>query len=150
MTQENIEGQHRLIIQPDEGTQPVVDLINTAKKSLRLKQFTLTDSAIMSALIRAHKRKVSVRIMLNPHRSSGDRANDQSFKALKRAGISIDWSNPAFAVTHEKSMVIDDTVALIATFNMATKYFTETRDYGIVTTDPAQVTQVIKCFEADW
>ena len=42
--------------------------------------------------------------MLNPHRSSGDRANDQSFKALKRAGINIDWSNPAFAVTHEKSI----------------------------------------------
>ena len=150
MPDADIEGHHRLIIQPDEGTQPVVDLINTAKKSLRLKQFTLTDSAVMSALIQAHKRKVNVRIMLNPHRSSGDRANDQSFKALKRAGISIDWSNPAFAVTHEKSTVIDDTVALIATFNMATKYFTETRDYGIVTTDPAQVTQVIKCFEADW
>lgn len=115
MAEKKAETQHRLIIEPDEGTAPVVELIDGAKKSLRVKQFTLTDSAIMSALIRAHGRGVEVRIMLNPHRSSGDRANDESFKALKHAGLKIEWSNPAFAVTHEKSIVIDDTTALIAT-----------------------------------
>jgi phosphatidylserine/phosphatidylglycerophosphate/cardiolipin synthase-like enzyme len=145
-----VEVHHRLIIQPDDGTQPVVELIDDATKSLRVKQFTLTDSAVMSALIRAHKRRVAVRIMLNPHRSSGDRANDESFKALRRAGLKVEWTNPAFAVTHEKSMAIDDAVALISTFNLATKYFTETRDYGIVTTNPTQVAQVTRCFDADW
>ena len=88
--------------------------------------------------------------MLNPHRSSGDRANDESFKALHQAGLKIEWSNPAFAVTHEKSMTIDDTVTLISTFNFATKYFTETRDYGIATAEPTQVAEVIAGFEADW
>src|SRR4029079_14777681 len=107
-----------------------------------VKQFTLTDSDVMSALVRAHKRGVNVRIMLNPHRSSGDRANDESFKALHHAGINIEWSNPAFAVTHDKSMVIDDSVALISTFNYATKYFTETRDYGIVTDSVPHVREV--------
>jgi len=105
---------------------------------------------VMSALVRAHKRHVDVRIMLNPHRSSGDRANDESFKALKHSGLKVEWTNPAFAVTHEKSLVIDDTVALISTFNMATKYFTETRDYGVITDCPTHVGQVIACFEADW
>jgi cardiolipin synthase len=150
MAEKKTEAQHCLIVEPDEGTAPVVALIDAAKKSLRVKQFTLTDPAIMSALIRAHERGVDVRIMLNPHRSSGDRANDESFKALRHAGLKIDWSNPAFAVTHEKSIVIDDVTALIATFNLATKYFTETRDYGIVTDEPAQVAQVKACFEADW
>ena len=150
MAEKKTESHYRLIVQPDDGTPPVIELIDGAKKSLRVKQFTLTESAIMSALIHAQQRHVAVRIMLNPHRSSGDRANDESFKALRHAGLKIEWSNPAFAVTHEKSMVIDDTVALIATFNMATKYFTETRDYGIVTDNPTQVAQVIACFEADW
>ena len=150
MAEKKGENSHRLIVQPNEGTGPVVELIDGAKKSLRVKQFTLTDSKIMSALIQAHKRHVDVRIMLNPHRSSGDRANDESFKALRHAGLKIEWSNPAFAVTHEKSMVVDDTVALISTFNYATKYFTETRDYGIVTAHKAQVDEVIGCFEADW
>src|SRR5512144_1107941 len=129
MAEGKVEIHHRLIVEPDEGTAPAVELIEGARKSLRVKQFTLTDSAIMSAFMRAHERGVDVRIMLNPHRSSGDRANDESFKALKHAGLKIEWSNPAFAVTHEKSIVIDDRIALIATFNLATKYFTETRDY---------------------
>jgi cardiolipin synthase len=150
MAERKTESHYRLIVQPDDGTAPVIELVDGAKKSLRVKQFTLTESAIMSALIHAHQRHVEVRIMLNPHRSSGDRANDASFKALRRAGLKIEWSNPAFAVTHEKSMVIDDSVALISTFNMATKYFTETRDYGIVTDNPTQVAQIIACFEADW
>ncbi len=141
---------HRLIVQPDDGAAPVVDLIDAASHSLLVKQFTLTDPAVMAALIGAHKRGVAVRVMLNPHRSSGDRANDESYGALRKAGLQIEWSNPAFAVTHEKSMVIDGVQALIATFNMATKYFTETRDYGVVTTDPAQVAQVVACFQADW
>lgn len=139
-----------MIVQPDDGLAPVVGLIDAARSSLRVKQFTLTDSALMSTLIRAHNRGVDVRIMLNPHRSSGDRANDESFKALKRAGLKIEWTNPAFAVTHEKSLVVDDSRALISTFNFATKYFTETRDYGIVTTVPEQVGEVIAGFEADW
>ncbi|MEI6615551.1 MAG: phospholipase D-like domain-containing protein, partial [Cyanobium sp. ELA507] len=40
--------------------------------------------------------------------------------------------------------------ALISTFNLADKYFTETRDYGIVSANPAVVAQVIAGFEADW
>jgi cardiolipin synthase len=142
--------EHRLIVQPDEGTGPVVELLDQARKTLRVKQFTLTDSAIMSALVRAHTRGVTVRVMLNPHRSSGDRANDESFAALRKSGIKVEWSNPAFAVTHEKSVVVDDHTALIATFNMCTKYFTETRDYGIVTSVPRQVAEIIAGFEADW
>lgn len=141
---------HRLIVQPDEGTAPVVDLIDAARKSLRVKQFTLTDSQIMSALVRAHRRGVGVRVMLNPHRSSGDRANDESFKALRQSGLTLEWSNPAFAVTHEKSIVADDATAMVTTFNLATKYFTETRDYGVITTDPRQVEEVAAGFEADW
>src|SRR5215467_417971 len=101
-------AHHRLIVEPDEGTAPVVELIHGAQRSLRVKQFTLTDSHVMSALIKAHQRHVDVRIMLNPHRSSGDRTNDESFKALRHAGLKVEWSNPAFAVTHEKSVVIDD------------------------------------------
>jgi len=143
-------ANHRLIVQPDESTAPVTELIDSAQRSLRVKQFTLTDSHVMSALIKAHHRKLDVRIMLNPHRSSGDRANDESFKALRHAGLKVEWSNPAFAVTHEKSMVVDESVALISTFNYATKYFTETRDYGIVTDRADQVAEVVAGFEADW
>ena len=43
-------------------------------------------------------------------------------------------SNPAFDLTHEKSMVVDGTAAFVKSLNWETKNFTETRDYAVVTT----------------
>jgi phosphatidylserine/phosphatidylglycerophosphate/cardiolipin synthase-like enzyme len=139
-----------LIVQPEDAVLPVLGLMTMAARSLDVKQFTLGEPRLVQAIIDAHRRGVVVRVMLNPHRSSGSRANDDAFAAFEQAGVSVQWSNPAFAVTHEKSMVVDGTHALIATFNFVEKYFTETRDYGIVTTDAAQVAQVAQGFEADW
>jgi phosphatidylserine/phosphatidylglycerophosphate/cardiolipin synthase-like enzyme len=45
--------------------------------------------------------------MLNPARSGGDRANDETFARLSDAGVNVAWSNPKFYVTHEKSIVVD-------------------------------------------
>jgi phosphatidylserine/phosphatidylglycerophosphate/cardiolipin synthase-like enzyme len=140
----------RLIIQPDDGIEPVRELVDGARQSLHVKQFTLTEPSLLEALVRAHRRGVRVRVMLNPHRSSGDRANDESFAGLQRAGVPVEWTSPDFAVTHEKSLVVDARRALVSTFNLAEKYFTQTRDYGIVTDDPVHAAEIIRCFEADW
>jgi phosphatidylserine/phosphatidylglycerophosphate/cardiolipin synthase-like enzyme len=105
---------------------------------------------VIEALLRAQGRGVQVRVMLNPHTSGGDRWNDDSFARLESSGISVAWTHEAFPVTHEKSMVVDRHTALVATFNLSDKYFTETRDYGVLTYTPAVVAQVIAGFEADW
>ncbi|MFM7436674.1 MAG: phospholipase D-like domain-containing protein, partial [Vulcanococcus sp.] len=80
----------------------------------------------------------------------GDRWNDEAYAQLESGGIAVAWTHEAFPVTHEKSMVIDRDAALISTFNLADKYFTETRDYGVVSRNRAVVEQVIAGFEADW
>ena len=139
-----------LIVEPDDTILPVLGLITMAVRSIDVKQFTLDEPRLVQALVEAKQRGLAVRVRLNPHRSSGDRANDDTFAALGRAEVPVQWTNPAFAVTHEKSMVIDGDRALVATFNFSDKYFTQTRDYGIVTTDPAQIAQIRHGFEADW
>jgi cardiolipin synthase len=143
-------GAARAIIEPDQGSQPVLDLINGAEKTIRLKMFTFTADDIAAALIEAQKRGVAVQVMLNPARSSGSRANDDMKARLQAGGCTVSWSSPAFAVTHEKSMVVDSRLAMIATFNFGVKYFTATRDYGIVTDDAAVVAEIETCFDADW
>jgi len=150
MSKKHESALRTLIVEPEDAVLPVLGLMTMAAHSLDVKQFTLGEPRLVQALVDAHRRGVAVRVMLNPHRSSGDRANDDTFAALTQAGVVVQWSNPAFAVTHEKSMVVDGSHALVATFNFVEKYFTETRDYGVVTTDPAQVTQVAQGFEADW
>lgn len=140
----------RIIVQPDDGVQPVRDLIASAEKSLLVKQFTFTEPSLVAAVIERHRAGVAVRVMLNPQRSGGDRANDETFEQFSRAGVSVQWSNPTFYVTHEKSIVVDGRSALVATFNLCEKYFTLTRDYGVITTDSEQVAQIVEVFDADW
>ncbi|MFM7514075.1 MAG: phospholipase D-like domain-containing protein [Cyanobium sp.] len=115
-----------------------------------LKQFKLESPAVLDALLEAHGRGVEVRAMLNPHTSGGDRWNDAAFSQLEATGIAVSWTSDAFPVTHEKSMVFDRESALISTFNLSDKYFTQTRDYGVLTHAPAVVAEVIAGFEADW
>ena len=140
----------RLIVEPDDGVEPVREFINSARMSLLIKQFTFSEPSLLQAVVARREAGVAVRIMLNPKRSGGDRANDQTYDFFKEHGVDIQWANPKFYVTHEKSIVVDGEVALIATFNLCLKYFTQTRDYGIVTYDATRVAQVIEGFEADW
>ncbi|ART72158.1 cardiolipin synthase [Mycobacterium dioxanotrophicus] len=140
----------RVIVQPDDGVQPVLDFVSSAQNSLLIKQFTFTEPSLVAAVIDRHRAGVAVRVMLNPQRSGGDRANDETFEQLSAAGVNVQWSNPTFYVTHEKSIVVDEQAALVATFNLCEKYFSLTRDYGVITTDSVQVAQIIEVFDADW
>src|ERR1700678_1799601 len=97
-----------LVVMPDDSSQPILDAINRAKTSLRIKMFLFSDPQLLHAVIAAHHRGVKVRIMLNPARRSGEKENDDSRKMLTDAGIQVKDSNPAFDITHEKSMVGDD------------------------------------------
>ena len=83
-------------------------------------------------MILAQQRGVQVRVMLYPHTSGGDRWNDEAYARLGACGIEVAWTSEAFPVTHEKSLVVDSTCVLVATFNLSDKNFTETRDYGVV------------------
>ena len=139
-----------LIVLPDDSAGPVVELIHAARQSLRIKMFALSDPRILRALIHAHSRGVKIRIMLNPARRSGEIQNTGSRSVLRDAGVDVLDSNPAFEVTHEKSMVCDDSVALIGSANWEPENFEKTRDYGIVTRDAAEVREIVECFEADW
>ena len=139
-----------VIVEPDDGLAPVLGFLASAKLSLQIKQFEIAEPALVDALRQAKHRGVAVRVMLNPQRASGQRDNDAAYEALKAARIEVNWTPPRFMVTHEKSVVADGKRALISTFNLSAKYFSQTRDYGIITEDAAQVTEIAACFDADW
>lgn len=141
---------HTLLVLPDDSAKPILDAINRATKSLRVKMFLFSHPELLKAVIDAKKRGVNVRVMLNPARRSGQSENAETHKKLKAAGVEVIDSNPAFDVTHEKSMVVDDTTAYVKSLNWDIKNLTETRDYAVITTHEPEVREVIECFEADW
>jgi phosphatidylserine/phosphatidylglycerophosphate/cardiolipin synthase-like enzyme len=139
-----------LIVLPDDTSAPLLDAINAAKSSLRVKMFVFSAPSLMDAVIAAHKRGVDVRVMLNPERRDGQKENDEVRGKLKAAGVKVLDSNPSFDVTHEKSMVVDDSVAFIESLNWEERNLTETRDYAVVTSHKHEVDEVIQGFDADW
>ena len=140
----------RLIVEPDEGIEPVRQFIESAQTSLLIKQFTFTEPSLIQAVVDRSSAGVDARVMLNAQRSGGDRANDETYEQFQKSGVSVQWSSPKFYVTHEKSIVVDRKAAMVATYNLMIKYFTLTRDYGIITEDPQHVEQIIDVFNADW
>ena len=142
---------HRsLIVLPDDSSKPILDAIAGAQKSLRVKMFVFSDAALIQAVIDAHKRGVKTQVMLNPARRSGEAENEASRKQLEHAGVEVKDSNPAFDLTHEKSMVVDGETAMIMSLNWDPKNFTETRDYAVVTSHRHEVDEVAAGFDADW
>jgi cardiolipin synthase A/B len=139
-----------LIVMPDDSAKPILDAINSATQSLRVKMFLFSDPSLLKAVIAAKKRGLTVRVMLNPARRDGESENHESRKQLEAGGVEVIDSNPEYDVTHEKSMIVDDTTAFVKSLNWETKNLTETRDYAIATSHAHEVAEAIECFEADW
>jgi phosphatidylserine/phosphatidylglycerophosphate/cardiolipin synthase-like enzyme len=141
---------HTLIVLPDDTAQPILAAIAAARTSLRIKMFLFSDPSLLAAVVDAHRRGVHVRVMLNPARRSGEEENAGTRAALDKAGVHVADSNPAFDVTHEKSMVVDDELAFVKSLNWETRNLTETRDYAVVTRDAGEVAEIAAGFDADW
>jgi phosphatidylserine/phosphatidylglycerophosphate/cardiolipin synthase-like enzyme len=139
-----------LVVLPDDSAKPILDAIRTAAKSLSVKMFLFSDPVLLEAVVSARRRGVKVRVMLNPARRSGEEDNEVTRRKLTRSGIEVVDGNPAFELTHEKSMVVDEQTAFVKSLNWATKNLTETRDYAVVTSHSREVREIVECFEADW
>ena len=139
-----------LIVLPDDTAQSVKDAIDGASRSLRIKMFVLSEPKLLEAVVGAHRRGVRTRVLLNPFRRGGERENDAARRRLERTGVDVKDANPAFDVTHEKSMVVDGETAFVGSFNWTVKNLDETRDYGVITTHRHDVDEISACFDADW
>jgi cardiolipin synthase A/B len=141
---------HRLIVLPDDGAEAIIAPIDAARHTLNIRMFLFTDPSLINAVIAARRRGVKVRVMLNPARRDGTSDNDAARQMLTAAGVAVRDSSTEFAVTHQKSMVIDDRVGFIESLNWETRDLTVTRDYAVETTMKAEVAEMVRCFDADW
>jgi cardiolipin synthase A/B len=141
---------HTLLVFPDDTPKSIIDPINAAEHALNIRMFLFTDPTMLHAVIAAKRRGVHVRVMLNPARRDGKSENEKARKLLLDAGVKVRNSSAEFALTHQKSMVIDYTSGFVESLNWETRDLTETRDYAVVTTDRHEVAEMVECFNADW
>jgi len=147
----------QVFVEPDAGESPVVNAIESAKKSVWLEMYLMSDSKVIYALEDAANHGVDVRVMLEPN-PFGASPPTKTMDELKAAGAKVEDSDPSFALTHEKGMVIDGTTAFIMTSNFSRAglggYSSSSsyndRDYGIIDTNSQDVQTVAAIFQADW
>lgn len=141
-----------LFIQPDDGRPPVLDAFNNAQTSIDLMIYLLTDRDAITALKNAVLRGVAVRVLLeqNPCCSNNNTMQRAVFSELQEARVQVQWTNPAFRLTHAKMAVVDAKTALIMSQNLTKSSFTFNREASIVDRDPTDVDALNALFAADW
>lgn len=139
-----------LFVEPSAGRAPIVDAINSAKSEVLVEVYLLSDKEIIGALTQAKTRGVSVDVMLEEHPFGGGSLNNTTTKTLSDAGISVEWANSAFALTHEKAIVIDGLEAFILNQNLTGTSFSKNREYDVIDTNPQDVIEIRTIFVDDW
>jgi len=140
----------QIFVEPDDGPASLLQELNSARASLDLEMYLLTDRPAIAALEQAERRGVRVRVLLEQHPYGEGAGNGASFAQLQRAGVATRWTDPRFKLTHEKAAVVDAREALILTLNLTASAFSRNREYGVVDRSPEDVAEVQSLFNADW
>lgn len=137
------------IVEPDDGRGPLLGLIGSAQSSIDVAIYELSDRSILGALEAAAKRGVQVRVLAEPL-PGGHAVNANGLAALRRAGAQTEDSSPSFRLTHEKTILVDGSIAAIMSLNLTAQTFASSRDVAILDSDPADVAEIEAVFQADW
>lgn len=146
-----LQGDVQLIVTPNPNGH--VEFLQSIHKTvsgdtLRMAMFHITDTDIINALAAAHRRGVTVKVILD--NASLSLPNFKyGFEQLKNSGVDVRASTTAFSISHQKSMTINNSEAFITAINL-TKLTETTRDFGLIVHDPAVISEVITVFEQDW
>ena len=137
-----------LIVQPEDGVTPVLDVIAGAKKTLDLIIFRFDLKDIEKALAAAVSRGVAVRALIAHTNSSGAKLLRQLELRMLERGISVSRSGEEWVRYHGKVMIVDREELHVYGFNYTEIDF-KSRSFGVVTKDRKAVSEALRLFEAD-
>lgn len=137
-------------VEPKDGHTPLLAAIDSAEKEIDIEVYILTDKEILSHLIEAKNRGVAVHILLEEHPFPEGNSNKATYTNLLQNGIDVQWTNPSFALTHEKSVAIDNKEVFILSQNLTASAFSKNREFDIEDTNAEDISEVKNIFLADW
>lgn len=93
----------------------LITLVNSSKKYVYVPSFLVTHEELTNALIRARKRGVIVKLILDATNANSKRS---AIKKLRNSGISVKVENYAGKM-HSKSIIIDDKYVVTGSMNFS-------------------------------
>lgn len=134
-----------LITEPGAGFWPVYRLIRHARHSIDVTMFEFADTKAEHDLAAAARRGVRVRVVLDQREKS---SNTGAYQYLRAHGIKVVWSSPSYTYTHQKTLVIDRSKAIIMTANLTARYYPELSD--LAQRDSARRSSRIRPASGSW
>jgi cardiolipin synthase A/B len=141
-------GTYTLVIEPDQGLTPIYNLLASAKKSIDMTMYELTDVTVVDALANAAAAGLAVRVILD--QNDEKTTNTPAYNSLQSKKVGVHWANPAYAVTHQKTITVDAATSAIMTLNLTPVDYAATRDFAVITNDAADVAAIEATFNADF
>lgn len=138
---------YTLLTQPASGHTALYSLINNATTSIHLTMYELTDTTAEADLATAQARGVNVEVILDGKQTSTN-ASAYSYLTNHRVAVVYSWSK--YYYTHEKSMVVDGSTAVVMSENWTPTYYSADRNFDLIENDPADAAAVETVFAADY
>lgn len=139
---------YTLITEPDQGLTAIYDLIGSAKKSIDMTMYELTDITVTSMLGKAAAAGIEVRVILD--QNDEKKTNTPAYNHLEENKVAVHWANPAFAVTHQKTITVDSATSAILTLNLDAEDYPTSRDFAVITNNAVDVAAIETTFNADF
>ncbi|MGH3206889.1 MAG: phospholipase D-like domain-containing protein [Trebonia sp.] len=136
-----------LIVEPGAGFSPVYSLISGARRTIDVTMYEFSDTTAERDLAAAAKRGVRVRVILDHREKSG---NSRANSYFRSHGVAVTWSSSDYRYTHQKTVIIDGTKAVIMTANLTSRYYATSRDFLVTDTERADVSAITAVFNADF
>jgi phosphatidylserine/phosphatidylglycerophosphate/cardiolipin synthase-like enzyme len=140
----------QITVEPGDNGATLTNAINGAKKSVHMVMYLLSSTPVINALKSRAAAGVDVKVLLNETFPSGMGSNSTVYSQLSSAGVSVAWAPSRFTLTHEKTVIVDGTSALIMTMNATASSPTSNREYLALDTNADDVAEAEALFEADW
>lgn len=133
-----------------ELLEKLVDEIDNANSRVYVEVYIFTERDLRDALIRAHKRGVEVKILLENNPYKAPYLNDAHHKTFVSEWLDVRWSDPLnYSLNHAKLLIIDER-AYVATWNFSYSTFTKNRDFFVELQEEHLIEKLTELFMLDF
>jgi cardiolipin synthase len=138
----------KLIIQPDDGLNPLVRAVRQAQESIDIVIFRFDRRELEKAIAAAVARGVTVRALIAHTNRGGERNLRKLELRLLEAGVTVARTADDLTRYHGKMMIVDDRLYVFG-FNYTALDIERSRSFGVITGDKRVVKEASSLFLAD-
>jgi phosphatidylserine/phosphatidylglycerophosphate/cardiolipin synthase-like enzyme len=139
----------RLIVQPKDGVQPLLDAIAQAKKSVDIVIFRFDLRELEEALKAACKRGVDVHALVAHTAGSGNNSLRSLESRLLEYGATVARTDDDLVRYHGKLLLIDKATLYVLGFNYTYQDIRRSRSFAVAVKKPSVVREAIRLIKSD-